>query len=207
MIAYFKKAESTPTILDDKLVYHVDPTQSSTLLDGVSYSVDDLIEAMVTQDDGSAAEVLFDTIDQNALNDIYSDLSIPVENDKNTADFISVKQFSLLFRVLYNATYLGREYSEKALEILSRTPANDSFAGTLPNDLPVAHRFHTRTYTKERQSGFESHACGIVYYPQHPYILCMMGSGQDQKAINNFFQQVSQMVYTYTEETYKPITK
>lgn len=120
MIAYFKNAESDPDTLNEKLIYHSRPplfpaSATKPLEEGGSYTVENLIEAMIIDNDDGASEVLFDHIDLLSLNDVYSDLGIQFPENKTDEDFINIKQYTLFMRVLYNATYLNRNYSEKAL--------------------------------------------------------------------------------------------
>ena len=205
MMAYFKAAETDPKILEKKLVHHTDPADTSVgnqvdLVDGQSYSVLELIKDMIIDDDDGSANLLYDNIDHQALDEVFSDLGINFKEDKKTDDYITVKQYSLFFRVLYNATYLNRDYSEQALDILSQTPNTDGIAIGLPNDLVVANKYRTRDFGKGL---VESHDCGIIYYPGHPYLLCAMGIGKSEESINKVFKDVSQVVYKDMTQKYK----
>jgi hypothetical protein len=44
---------------------------------------------------------------------------------KTPEDFLSVKDMATFFRILYNASYLGRENSEYALKLLSQVDFNN----------------------------------------------------------------------------------
>ncbi len=208
MIAYFKEAETTPAILQKKLVYHTNPKSTAVdtqanLEDGQSYTVEEFINDMITNDTGNAPNILYDNIDKEALNEIFSDLGINFIEDKQTDDYITVKQYSLFFRVLYNATYLNREFSEKALDILSQTSNIKGIAEGLPNDLTISHKYRTRNFTQNGSQLQESHDCGIVYYPQHPYLLCTMGIGKTSGTISNTFKDLSQAIYEDMSKSYK----
>jgi hypothetical protein len=58
---------------------------------------------------------------------VYTELGVPLpkNNDNPNEEFISVKDYASFFRILYNASYLNREYSETALKLLSETLYNN----------------------------------------------------------------------------------
>ncbi len=205
MMAYLQQETESPGFLNQKLVYESDyqTLTSSSLTIGRSYSVEDLINAMMLDGDDLAANVLYDHIDKNSLQALYSDLGIYFPEDKEKDDFLSVKQFALFFRVLYNATYLNRDSSEKALEILSQGTLKDGLVLTLPKNLTVSHRYHTRNYKESGQTLIESHSCGIIYYPDHPYLLCLVGVSDNNQKIDNLFNTISQFVYNDFANRYK----
>jgi beta-lactamase class A len=205
MIAYFKLAEADPAILQKNLVYTQNQANAAedsrtALEDGKDYTVEELIEDMIINDTDDAANVLYDNIDKPALNEVFGDLGIEFKEDKATDDYISVKLYSLFFRVLYNATYLDRTYSEKALYILSQTPNTDGIALGLPNDVVFSNKDRTRDFSKSLKEG---HDCGIVYYPNHPYLLCTMAIGRSGETIKNIFKELSQVVYKDMMTNYK----
>jgi beta-lactamase class A len=206
MIAYFKAAEANPAILKKILVYISQPDDSTgnnqvPLEDGQSYPVEDFIREMIIDDSSSAANSLFDNIDKNALNQVYSDLSIEFKEDKTSNDFISAKQNALFYRVLYNATYLNRQDSEKALEILSQSDIGLGAAQYLPKDVAVAHRHPPLQQTS--QQSLQRGDCGIVYFPGHPYIFCAMISAKDQNYMENFLGKLGQIIYQDMAVRYK----
>lgn len=202
MIAYFKQAEADPSILTRNLQYE-SATSSASLSDnnemglenGQTYSVEELIPAMITNNE-SAALALFDTVNKKNLNEVFSDLGIDFVEDKETDDFLAIKQYALVWRVLYNATYLNRDFSEKALAILSDTQTTVGIVGSLPNDIVTAHKFHSRRYEVNDGGKFiESHDCGIIYLPNHHYLLCAMAIGKDSGVVNNLLKEIGRLTY------------
>ncbi len=207
MIAYFKEAEVNPAILKKTLVYHATPENTFVdnqvnLEDGQSYPAEELIRDMIIDDDDDAATVLYDNIDTQALNEVFSDLGIDFKEDKTNDDYLSTKLYSLFFRVLYNATYLNREFSEMALDILSQTNPTGIAAG-LPNDILIAHKYRTRSFVQNKNTLVESHDCGIIYYPGHPYLLCAMAIGKNRSLMSSMFKELGQTAYKDMSEKYK----
>jgi hypothetical protein len=208
MIGYFKAAETDPTILQKQLVYTTQPGDTNTsnqvdLQEGESYPVSDFIKDMIIDDSDSSAIILFDNIDKNYLNEVYSDLGINYHEDKTSDDYINIKQSALFYRVLYNSTYLNPNYSEQALDIISRGDVGLGTALTLPNNITVAHRNRGRQIIQNSAKLEEVNDCGIIYYPGHPYILCGLAMGKNLDAVNNLFSQASQIVFKDMSERYK----
>jgi beta-lactamase class A len=213
MVSYFKEAESNPSILDKNLIYTsaIDQVLKKDSFNSLSdlkingsYTVEDLIEKMITDSDNGAEELLFNNISKNSLDAIYESLNI--ENPDNvSADFtISPRAYSLFFRIIYSATYLDRELSEKALDILSKTTFEDGIVAGLPTNLVVSHKFGeyvVGSNTNQVQS-IELHDCGIVYYPKNPYFLCVMTKGNNIDELKSVIKNISSLVYA-TYASYK----
>lgn len=208
MIAYFKSAENDADILKTKLKYVKNASGAKNNADssmeyGKSYAVEELIRAMIVNDNDDAANVLFENIDKNALNDIYSDLGIDSAEDDANYDFVSIKMYALLFRILYNSTYLNRTMSERVLEILSETSLDEGIARSLPNNVMVAHKYRVRNIGLKDTIQVESHDCGIIYYPDHPYVLCVMTIGNNADIIDDFFNEISMTIYNDMNNRYQ----
>ena len=111
MIAAFKRAETEPNFLKQRVAYtgqldkNVVPNITDTKLIqlGKSYTVEDLIERMIEHSDNEAKELLLHNLDQNFIIKVMADIGINTTGDMN-ADFVSVKDYSGFFRLLYNAT-------------------------------------------------------------------------------------------------------
>jgi len=204
MITYFKEAEEDPSILQKTLVY-----SSSTVdqINGVpfsfpsdlqvdkSYSVEKLIEAMIINSDNGAKDVLLDNINQQSFIEVHTDLGLPnpavVENYTITA-----KQYAVLLRVLYGATYLGRQYSEKALQIMSQAVYNQGLVAGVPKGTAVAQKFgEALDSTNPSAPEINLSDCGIIYHPTHPYILCVMTKGKDINALTQTIASISNVVW------------
>ncbi|GAC1413663.1 MAG: hypothetical protein NVSMB66_6040 [Candidatus Doudnabacteria bacterium] len=207
MIAYYKEAESNPKVLSSPIIFHhsePDPLTSDDLVEGQTYTVSEVIDQMIVYDDASSSNILYDKIDKAALNEVYNDLGINyIEDSKVTDDFLSLKLYSLFYRVLYNATYLNHDYSESALKLLTQT-SDRGIAEGLPNDITVAHKYRVRELVKNNKpEGTEYHDCGIVYFPSHPYILCISMNSKDGSAVIAAIKLINSTVYQYVADTYK----
>ena len=210
MISYFKLAESNPEILNQRITFYgeaeVQPLlgtrQLPALVRGHSYSVDELIQKMIVDTDNAAANTLFDTIDKQALGEVFSDLGIDFHEDKETQDFIALKLYSLFFRILYNSSYLNREYSERALEILIQGDNTIGLGANLPKSVPFANRWGVRTIRNDGKSQVELYDCGIIFFPHHPYLMCATAIGGGLAPVQDFLKELGELVYNETKYRY-----
>ncbi len=206
MIAYLKESESDKSVLDREIVYTSDikknleviPFNTPTLLKvGHSYSVKTLIDKMIIDSDNGAKDTLLLNISDSYLNQVFSDLGISVPKD-DTEYKISVRDYSLFLRVLYNSTYLNDENSEKALIILSKASFKDGILSGLPAETVVAHKFGEHINGEEDKiDSVELHDCGIVYAPEHQYLLCVMTRGKTLSNLSGTIGEISKIVYDY----------
>ncbi len=201
MIAALKKAEKEHGFLHEKITYtkHTDDTTSPNITDhaliqtGNSYTVDELINSMIAYSDNEAKNLLLMNIQESFLNKVYSDLGIDIPGERTPDDFMSVKDYSSFFRILYNATYLNKTMSEKALEYLSKSNFKKGLPGKLPKDIIVAHKFGERGLAQSNVK--QLHDCGIVYNPGAPYILCVMTRGENFDELTSVIAEDSLLVY------------
>ena len=212
MIAFYKLAESHPEILTKKVVYtgsedlnkieYFKPAQ--TLVPGNSYTIEELIEHMILYSDNNAPNLLLENIDNDYLTEVFSDigLSIPADVKNSLADFITVKAYVNFFRVLYNATYLNRALSEKALFLLSKPDFPYGIQAGLPTNMQAARKFGERNFANtdnNATSDKELHDCGIIYYPKHPYMLCVMTKGTNFNDLGDVIKNISGLTYKFVD--------
>jgi beta-lactamase class A len=211
MIVYYHQAEENPAILQKKVTYRPysspEPFQApSELKTGQDYTVEQLIEAMIIESDNGAMDTLLANVNNISFNEIFSDIGIQnPESVQRNNYIISTKTYTLFFRLLYNATYLSHDFSEKALELLSRATYKNGLVAALPQDIPVAHKFGEYVLSADGKipTGYELHDCGIVYYPGHNYLICIMTKGRDLEDLTGIIQNISQVVYSTVQSDYK----
>lgn len=198
LMAYLKIVQSNPSILKEKIIVEQNPTSltqnitpSSSVKVGGAYTVDELLQKMIIYSDNQAANSLLKYIDVNSLNQTYSDLGIKVPTGNATDDFMSVVEYASFFRILYNASYLNHDMSEKALEILSKSQFNQGLKAGVPENVEIAHKFGERVFASNNQL----HDCGIIYKNKSPYLLCVMTRGNDFNKMTEVIKEISQFVY------------
>jgi beta-lactamase class A len=207
MLAYLKQTEQDKGLLsrqvkNEGVLIGTEAffQQTKTLEKDKTYTIEQLIEQMITQSDNQGLSLLEKNIDNNLIDKVTLDLGIATATGQTPEDFLAVKEYASLYRVLYNSSYLNREMSEKALEILSRTVFKQGIKGGVPDDIIVAHKFGER----ELEDGIKQlHDCGIVYYPNHPYLLCIMTRGYDYQKLAIIIQNISRQVFEEISQRYK----
>ena len=203
MIAFYHAAQTNPSILTQQFEIEPDDTDyseqnilpSQTLTQGQTYTTDQLINQMIIYSDNRAKDILVDYITPEIIFKTFSDLGIDTTKLINNPDGnnLTVKEYASFFRILYNASYLNKDMSEKALKLLSLTEYNQALTKNIPSEITVSHKYGERLYldTGEKQL----HDCGIVYLPQSPYLLCVMTRGFDFTKLNQVVSQISDSVY------------
>ncbi len=157
---------------------------------------------MIEDSDNNAAALLFNAVDQNALNNIYGELDIPTVANvtEANADSVTPQEIARLFRVLYNATYISRGYSEQALQLMSKSSFTEGLAAGVPSSTVVLHKLGLVGITSGGiATEHELHDCGIVY-AKDPYILCVMSRGSaDLPTLEGILASISKVAYDYVE--------
>lgn len=204
MMCYFKIAETNPEVLNRKIQYErvlsnmpQDIIPKKTIQIGNVYTIEELIYRMIVYSDNEAATLLLFDIDQDDLDKVYRDLHITIPGLRVKEDFLSVKDYASFFRILYNASYLNRQMSEKALEILTQTDFSDGILAGLPSGIKVAHKFGER---RDPYDLVQLHECAIVYYNRSPYLLAVMARGYDVDRLKDIIRGISKIVYECYED-------
>lgn len=208
MIAVFKYAESNPKLLEEKLRTPDSFAQNlqmmegaKTLEPGTEYSLNEIIRYMIVYSDNRAIDMLTNWLEARGPNyeiirRTLSDLGI-VGYEASLADSkITVKQYASIFRILYNASYLSPQMSEKALGILRQAVFKDGLVAALPQNIDVAHKFGIRAFIEGEQ---QLHDCGIVYHPKAPYMICIMTRGKNYADLSHYIEETSKEIFNEVE--------
>ena len=202
MMNTFKQAMDDPSFLTKQFVYEGGSHNTSEyfkaeseLKDNHTYSIDEAVASMIMFSDNNATAVLGYALDTSTLLSSYTDLGIAVPNMPDYA--ISAKTYGSFFRILYNSTFLSKEYSEKALRLLSQTVFSKGLVAGVPSTVKVSHKFGERQVDADTN---QLHDCGIIYYPNRPYLLCVMTRGKDFDKLVSFIAKVSKKVYSIVDQ-------
>lgn len=204
MMTYLKKAELDKSVLQLKLKVPEElgtPAQqtynspASKLSTGKEYTVDTLIRHMIVYSDNTAYLVLKNNLTNEEFHQIFEDFGINTKNlrESKTSDVLSIREYSSFFRILYNSSYLNREYSEKALKLLTETQFKNGLVKGIP-DAKVAHKFGERYYEDVEEK--QLHDCGIVYLKSSPYMICIMTRGHSFDELSTVIKDISSIVHT-----------
>lgn len=201
LIAVFKKADEDPFFLKKKVLYDkvrevtLDPNivGDSLIRIGSEYTVEQLCYYMIVKSDNNAKELLLELLGNDYFGQVMLDLGVNLKTRDLNVDFITIKEYSSFFRILYNASYIKRDLSEKALELLSKVSFDKGLTARLPKNIPVAHKFGERSFNNNSLRQF--HECGIIYPPGKPYLLCVMTRGSQFDNLISVIADISEIVY------------
>jgi hypothetical protein len=211
MIAYLKWAESSPLLLNRRFS---SPISSEGALDGrvqprdlhergKAFKVSTLIQRMIAENDSEAYNMLLANLPPAYLQRIFKDIYInydPMKHDEP----MPFSAYASFYRVLFDASYLNRDMSEKALRFLSRAAYRDGIISGIPPDIDVVSKYGERTI-EDPATGLpvgmkQLHEVGIVYHPHHPYIIGVMVRGSDPSRLRKVMHDLSALIF---EEVYR----
>jgi hypothetical protein len=157
---------------------------------------------MIVHSDNNAYFLLFSGIDPKVLHRVYTDLGLEVPKVRSRDDYMTVNEYASFFRILFNASYLTREYSEKALKYLSEVDFPYGIVAGTPPGIPSALKFGERTLGNSGEIK-QLHDCGIVYYPGHPYLLCVMTRGASFEFLDDTIREIARAAFEEMDRQYR----
>lgn len=210
-ISVYKEIEENPSFLKMTTVYTEDIAKlnnsvtsnaQSILKLGATYSVEELVEIMLTESDNGAKDLLLTLVDKRYLNNLFSVVSL-VDPDTVKTYTISSRKYAHFLRILYGSSYLNEEHSEYLLKLLSGSDFKDGIVAGLPVSIPVSHKFGTYEFDEEVNGKTihtqQLHDCGVVYHAQKPYVFCLMTKGKDLESLYKVIAHVSSLIYKNQE--------
>lgn len=171
------------------------------MVPGRKYTVEEFAAYMIRSSDNDAADIVGDLLGERNVMRVFEDLGMYWEGVSPTEDFLSLRDYVRLFRVLFNAAYLNEEYSEKALRLLVNTEFSSGLVAGVPPGVSVAHKFGERTFIDKGIR--QLHDCGIVYYPGGAYLIGIMTRGKDFAKLTKVIKGLSALVYQEVDRQYK----
>lgn len=198
IIAYLKIADENPAFLEQTIAFN-EPIESNlkpadSLKQGESYEVPFLIERTIQRSDNVAFHLLVKHLPEKFTAKVHEDLNIPYPSAETPSDFVSVRSYSSIFRVLYNSSYLSRKNSEYLLRLLHFSDFPDGLVAGVPSDVTVVHKFGIKN-ASDNDPIDQLHDCGIVYHPNRPYLICVMTKGSDHAKQTAAISQLSKAVF------------
>ena len=202
LITFMKMNEKTPGLLNKKVDYSTPiilPKKASYLSKsievGKSYTIKELLYYMIAYSDNNATMLLNQRMDMDIFAKVFTDLGIS-KPDLSQKDIpITVKDYSLFMRVLFNGSYLSIQDSEFCTELLSHSDFRLGMLDGLPNNIKVAHKFG--------EAGDSTNAhfseTGIVYLNNSPYLLTVMTKSRDPKVLPSVVSNISKKIFEQME--------
>ena len=199
MVAVLKKVERKELSLEDNVTLFTDNPreESSATPTNCRYcrlSVNALLSDMIELSDNVAAVGLATTISASEFQQTLRDLGMPSASPSESQSLVprvSPRQVAEVLRSLKLVSYLNKSDSELALTLLSNTVYGNQIRAGTPQNLLVAHKVGYNATTGDY------HDCGIVFLPNHPYILCIMSTRSNVREADRVMSTVSRQVYDF----------
>src|SRR3989344_5595336 len=168
MMTFFKEAEDYPGVLKKVVEFNdiseppefgPDGRRVPPLEMGDYYSIEELIRRMIVDSSNASEHLLLEYINISLLEETVSDLGLPtLLSDRSESSYLmSPIRYALALRVLYGASYLNREMSERGLSLLTNSKYEDGIKKKTPKEVLVANKFGI--FTKNEASPRELHDC------------------------------------------------
>lgn len=205
LFGYYKLAEKNPALLAQEIevteeypyedIQNVLPGEQLEV--GQSYPVTDLLRRMIVYSDNYADKLLRERMSEDEFFGIFDAIGVDLHsiNFEAIEDIVTVQEYSLFFRILFNASYLTDEYSETALKLLAESQYENGLKAGVDPSTRVAHKFGERRYRET--SELQLHDCGVIYAPTGPYVLCVMTRGSDFDIMEQTIQKISRKVFVF----------
>lgn len=196
-IALFKNIEKSDLETRYKISYEIIGVERNfwhdILVTGQEYSLREIIEAMLVYSDNIAVAAVIQILGEDKIYQVYDQLWLQkIDLDDVLSVNITAKDYSTFFRVLYNASFISRDDSEYILSLLSQSDFKEGIRSTIPWNILVANKFWEKAGIEDEK---QLHDCGIVYYPNNPYIVCIMTKGTDFNSQLWIIQHISEQIF------------
>lgn len=173
--------------------YEVPHTQ---LRSGELYTLRELLRNTIVYSDNDAYYTLIEFA--NRLHngplqvlETFQELGI-VDPRTPDEEVVSVRSYATLFRLLYNVSYLNVAHSEEVLSWLADSVYTKGLRAGVPTSIRVAHKFGERELPDQRKL---LHDCGIVFFPNNPYSLCVTVEGTSYPEMAHVIAEISRLTY------------
>ncbi|MFA5799318.1 MAG: serine hydrolase [Patescibacteria group bacterium] len=156
---------------------------------GTRLEIEELIRLVLTESDNTANFILVRNLEPSEFQNIYEHLGLTefISNEGK----ISAKKYSVMFRALYNASYLSEENSQKLLSLMTETKFKEYLGSGLPQDIKFSHKIGI---SDDKEVFLDS---GIIYLANRPYLLTAMINTKDIAFAQKEMKEISEKVYNY----------
>ena len=163
---------------------------------GVGYSYKELLRRVIAYSDNYATQMLIDEETGEGMERMLYSLSAEQSFQDGTL-YVDARTVVGLLRVLYNSSFLSRQHSEFALELLTQSHFPDHLRRHLPTDVVVASKFGFHGFEVSGQLHHELHECGIIYRPRSPYVMCVMTrtDRSSPESVDQLLGEISRIIW------------
>lgn len=193
----FHKVETNQLMLEDVLsssipelnrVFGIDPENAELKDGGITMSVNQALNQMITISHNYAAMLLTQKNKVSTIKDWLNDHDFK-ESEVGGDPKTTAKDTLIFFDKLQKGELANPENTQKMIEFLKKQQLNDKIPDQLPEEIVVAH--------KTGELGLFSHDGGIVYTPKGDYILVVLSKSDTPAAAEKRIADLSKAVYDY----------
>jgi len=168
----------------------IDSNFGSLWKKGVGYQIDmeEAVRLALVESDNTAALVLGHNLPLEIYQEVYLGLDIPITDDAKLLR-LSTKQYSSILKALYFSSILDWADSNKILNYLIESKLDNGLRSGVDSNIKVAHKVGMLAEELYQD-------CGIIYFPQRPYLLCMFSKSNEKVAYEKM-HNVSKMVFDF----------
>jgi len=172
---------------------------------GSVFTVEELIEPMITQSDNTATNMLIDYIGFDTLGMYFKKIGLKntnivrkmldfKERKKGIENYTTTEDMAFVLEKLYRSNFMNKEVSKQCLLLLGQQKINDRIPRKLPkDDTFIAHK-----------TGLERHVChdvGIVYTQKGNFLICVLVRHKNKVAepSKKLISDIALLTYSYYE--------
>lgn len=163
---------------------------------GTGFTIEKLLEELLVNSDNTAHNILYRNMHFDDIRAVMEELGL--EELFTDGGKMSAKEYSRLFRSLYNASYLNRKDSQAILQWLDESIFDEYLSNPIPKNVPFSHKYGENVDFRVYSDA------GIVYIPNRPYLITVMVQGrpekdweEDERSAQEFMRVVSRRAYEY----------
>src|SRR3989344_4339533 len=102
-----------------------------------THTIEELVGRSLSDSDNTAHFMLVRNLEMEEMRDVYDHMGLG--GFLETEGSLSAKRYSVIFRSLYNSSYLSENNSQKLLLYLSQSPYNEFIESALPENIIFSH--------------------------------------------------------------------
>ena len=167
-----------------------------------------LMKKMLSESDNTAFHALLDFLDKKDLKLLLDYFPIDFdyyykEGNSTQNVYLTVKDYSNVFRSLYLSTLLSAADSEYILNLLTNSTFEIKKLASLPDEVKVAQKFGLNYVGDNKYL----HDCGIMYIGMSKILYCIMTSGLDAEMAGQKIGIILKKTYDYIIESRSELDK
>jgi beta-lactamase class A len=189
---FYAESEGRVCLTDKATLRRCDKVAGSKVLGtkpaGSVFTIEELLNPMITLSDNASANVLIDFLGFDTLNAYFRKMGLRntnlarkmmdfKERSEGEENYTTAEDMAYLLEKLYRGDFLNKDVSHRCLTLLGQQKINDRIPRKLPkNETFIAHK-----------TGLERHVChdvGIVFTQKGDFMICVLVKHDERLAKN-----------------------